>query len=109
VQLGATDLFAGLLGLPRALLLGTGLFLAAYAVAVGWTARRPALPLLLVATFAIGNLGWALACAGLLASGLVHPTALGVAWVAAQAACVLVLATLQWQGLRAGRTPNASW
>jgi hypothetical protein len=108
-QLGAPDLLAGLLGLPRALLLGTGLFLALYAVAVAWTARLATLPLPLIATFAIGNVGWAVACAGLLASGAVQPSPLGVAWIAAQAATVLVLAGLQGQGLRTGRTPSASW
>ncbi|MBA2964106.1 MULTISPECIES: hypothetical protein [Ramlibacter] len=104
-QLAAPDLLAGLLGLPRALLLGTGLFLALYALAVGWTAGRPRLPLPLVVAFAAGNVGWALASAALLASGAVRPTALGLAWVAAQAATVLVLAALQGQGWRALRAP----
>jgi hypothetical protein len=89
--------------------LSSGLVLALYAVAVAWTARLATLPLPLIATFAIGNVGWAVACAGLLASGAVQPSPLGVAWIAAQAATVLVLAGLQGQGLRTGRTPSASW
>jgi hypothetical protein len=36
------------------------------------------------------------------------PTALGVAWVAAQAATVLVLADLQWMGLRHTRFQRAA-
>lgn len=39
---------------------------------------------------------------------LLQPTALGVAWIAMQAAAVLVLADLQWMGLRRGAAPRAA-
>jgi hypothetical protein len=39
----------------------------------------------------------------LLMSGLFTVTALGMAWVLAQALCVVVLAELQWTGLRRTR------
>jgi len=89
-----------LLNLPAALLAGTGWFLLAYGATVGGIATREPLPRAFVALFAAGNLGWAIACGALLASGRVAPTALGVAWVLAQAVTVLVLAELQWAGLR---------
>ncbi|HZY20377.1 MAG TPA: hypothetical protein VFE82_18040 [Ramlibacter sp.] len=98
VQLAALEALPALLGLPRALLLESGLFLLAYALVVGWVATRPQPPRALVALFAIGNAGWAVGCA--LAVAWLAPTALGVAWVAMQAATVLVLADLQWLGLR---------
>jgi hypothetical protein len=37
-------------------------------------------------------------------SGLFAVTALGMAWVLAQALCVVVLAELQWTGLRRTRS-----
>ena len=53
-----------------------------------------------VALFAAGNVAWAVACG--ITVGLLQPTGLGVAWIAMQAAAVLVLADLQWMGLRRG-------
>ena len=107
LQLGFTGQLAQLLNLPSMLLAGTGAFLLVYAATVAFVATRDPLPRPLVWLFVIGNLGWALACIALLASGWLHPTGLGMAWVLAQAACVAVLAELQWAGLRRG--PAAGW
>jgi hypothetical protein len=95
------------LRLPLPLLVGTGIFLLAYAAVVAAVATRETVPRALVWFFVVGNFGWALACAALLASGLVAPTSLGIAWVIAQAATVVVLAELQWMCLK--RTPVAGW
>lgn len=103
LQLAFTDALAGLTGLPGPLLLGTGWFLVAYAAAAAWIARRPVPPRRLIGLVAAGNFGWALACGALLASGLLPLTGLGVAWVAAQLVCVLVLGELQWLGLSRSR------
>jgi len=51
----------------------------------------------------VGNFGWAVASVALLVSGIFPVTALGMAWVLAQVACVVVLAELQWTGLRRTR------
>ncbi|WP_298923543.1 hypothetical protein [uncultured Ramlibacter sp.] len=107
LQLLFTAQMAELLRLPAALLLGTGVFLLAYAAAVAIVATCNPIPRPLVWLFAIGNAGWALACVALLASGWLSPSSLGVAWVLAQAACVAVLAELQWTGLR--RSPVVGW
>jgi hypothetical protein len=107
LQLGFTDALARLTGLPGGLLVGTGLFLLAYAAAAAAMARRATPPRTLIGLVAVGNFGWAAACAALLASGIFAVTALGVAWVIAQAVTVVLLAEAQWMGLRATRQPRA--
>lgn len=107
LQVGFTDALARLTGLPGGLLLSTGLFLLAYAAAAAAMARRATPPRTLIGLVAIGNFGWAAACAALLASGLFAVTALGTAWVVAQAVTVVLLAEAQWMGLRATRQPRA--
>jgi hypothetical protein len=107
LQLAALDALPRLLGLPQALLVDTGIFLVAYGLLAAWTATREAPPRGLVALFALGNLAWAVGCGAVIA--LLQPTALGIAWVAAQAATVVVLADLQWMGLRRGAaSPRAA-
>ncbi|WP_326537812.1 hypothetical protein [Pseudorhodoferax sp.] len=108
LQVGFTDALARLTGLPGGLLLSTGLFLLAYAAAAAAMARRATPPRTLIGLVAVGNFGWAAACAALLASGLFAVTALGMAWVIAQAVTVVLLAEAQWMGLRATRQPRAS-
>jgi hypothetical protein len=99
-QLAFTQQLAQLLHLPALLLTSTGAFLLAYAAIVAFVATRNPLPRPLVWLFVIGNAGWAIACVALLASGQFAPTALGMSWVLAQAACVAILAELQFTGLR---------
>ena len=103
LQLGLADMLARLTGLPAPLLTGTGAFLLAYAALAAWMARRPVPPRRLIGLVVFGNLAWAAGAVALLASGLVAQTTLGVAWVLAQAVVVVVLAELQWVGLRATR------
>ena len=100
-QLLFTSALADLLRLPSILLVGTGAFLLAYAALVAFVATRDVLPRPLVWFFVIGNFGWAAACVALLSSAWVSPSTLGQAWVIAQAVTVVVLAELQWAGLRA--------
>ena len=61
-------------------------------------------PRTLIGLVIFGNFGWAVACIALLVSGVFAVTALGIAWVLAQALCVVVLAELQWTGLRRTRS-----
>ncbi|MBA3771711.1 MAG: hypothetical protein H0X13_04255 [Ramlibacter sp.] len=103
-QLVFTAPLAQLLNLPVALLSGTGWFLLAYGATVAFVATRDPLPRPLAGLLVVGNAGWAVGCGTLLASGWIAPTALGIAWVLAQAATVAVLAGLQWSGLRHTRT-----
>lgn len=100
LQVAWTRPLAELLNLPAAVLLGTGWFLLAYGATVAFIATRRPLPQRFVWLFLIGNIAWAAGCAALLASGLTAPTRLGTTWILAQAGCVLVLAEMQWIGLR---------
>ncbi|TFZ02408.1 hypothetical protein EZ313_14165 [Ramlibacter henchirensis] len=107
LQLSAIDALPRLFGLPQTLLLDSGIFLVAYALMAAWAATREVPPRGWVALFAIGNVAWAIGCAAVVA--LLQPTALGIAWIAAQAVAVLVLADLQWMGLRRGAaTPRTA-
>lgn len=89
-------------GLPEALLTGTGLFLLAYALVGAGIASRATPPRTLIGLVTLGNVGWAVACAGLVFGGLLPLTLPGQLWLGAQAVVVLVLAELQWTGLRRG-------
>ncbi|RSZ46072.1 MULTISPECIES: hypothetical protein [unclassified Variovorax] len=103
LQVAFTDALARLTGLPAPLLMGTGVFLLAYAALAAFMASRSTPPRALIGLVVVGNFGWAVACVALLVSGMFPVTAVGVAWVLAQAVCVIVLAELQWTGLRRTR------
>lgn len=103
LQVAFTDALARLTGLPAPLLMGTGVFLLAYAALAAFMASRSTPPRALIGLVVVDNFGWAVACVALLVSGMFPVTAVGVAWVLAQAVCVIVLAELQWTGLRRTR------
>jgi hypothetical protein len=89
-----------LLGIPAALLQPAGLILLPYAALVAWLGSRENVPTAAVWTVIACNVLWAADCAIVLASGWLAPTALGYAFVIAQALTVLVFAELQYVGLR---------
>lgn len=99
---------AGPLGLPAQLLLACGLFFLPYAAFVGWLSRRERLTSLPVIVVVAGNTVWGLESVAALALGWLHPTALGVAFVLAQAGFVFAMAALQYLGLKASRVAAAS-
>ncbi|TFY96961.1 hypothetical protein [Ramlibacter rhizophilus] len=103
LQLGLTSRLAEALALPGPLLASTGAFLLGYAALAAWVASRQPVPTGWVTLFVAGNAAWGVACIGLLAAGVLAPNAWGQAWVLAQALTVIVLAELQWLGLRARR------
>ena len=103
LQLVFTDHMAGVTGLGAPLLAATGWFLIAYAVAAAFIASRRQPPRGPIAVVVLGNVAWAAACAGLALSGVFALSAFGWAWLGLQAGTVLVLAELQWTGLRQGR------
>jgi hypothetical protein len=108
VQLAFAGALARLTGLPAPLLVATGVFLLAYAGAAAWMASRALPPRRLIGLVVAGNFGWAAACIALLATSAAAISSLGYAWVTAQAVTVVVLAELQWMGLRHGRHPIPS-
>jgi len=109
LMVAGAGLVEGLLGLPAALLRGAGLVLVPYVAFVIYTGTRDAISRSAVWTIIIANVTWAAASALLLPSGWVAPTALGYAFVIAQAVVVALLGELQYMGLRRGlRGPIAT-
>lgn len=98
--LGAATL-APLFGLPEPLVRIAGLALLPLGAFIGWLASRPAPPPALVWVVILGNVGWT--AESFLVLGQNQPTALGTAFVSAQAAAVLGLAALEYLGLRKAR------
>jgi len=108
LQLAALDWLSQLLSLPRSLLLETGVFLIGYAVLLVVLARSAKVWQALIGMVVVGNVGWAIGCVVLVASGVLSPGAMGLAFVAVQAITVLVFAALEFNGLTASaRAPGA--
>jgi hypothetical protein len=90
--IGAAPL-SGLLGLPQALLFYSGLVLFPSAALMLIAARKLSAPL--VGVVIAGNAAWVVA--SVIVAFALEPTGLGVAFVLAQAAAVLVLLILEWK------------
>ena len=88
---------APLFGLPAMLLQYSGFSLFPIAAFMLWVATRAALPLPGVWLVIVGNAGWVAGSAALLA--LASPTAIGYAFVVAQALGTAALAALEYGGL----------
>jgi hypothetical protein len=99
--LGAGSL-APLFGLPEGLVRGAGLALLPLAAFIVWLATRPNPPRLLVWVVILGNLTWT--AESFITLGQSEATALGTAFVAAQAVAVLGLACLEYVGVRKAAT-----
>jgi len=101
LMIGAAGMVDGLLGLPVALTRSAGIILIPYAAFVAYVGTRDSLSLPAVWAVIVTNALWAAASVALLLSGWVAPTALGYAFVIAQAAVVAVFGELQYRGLTA--------
>jgi hypothetical protein len=97
--LGAAPL-ATLFGLPEPLVRTAGLLLLPLAAFIAWLASRPAPPRALVWVVILGNIGWTAESFALIGQSQPAITALGTAFVSAQALAVLALAALEYAGLR---------
>ena len=91
---------APLFGLPEGLVRGAGLLLLPLAAFIGGLASRPSPPPFLVWVVIVGNLGWAVESFVLVGQYGPSITAIGTAFVAAQALTVLALGGLEFIGLR---------
>ena len=107
MMIAGADLLTGLLGLPVALMREAGLLLVPYVALVAYVGTRQNVPHGAVKAIIALNVLWVLGSAGLLVSGFVTPTALGYAFVIAQAFVVGVFAELQLIGLRRERAAMA--
>jgi hypothetical protein len=100
LMLAGAGLLEGWLGIPAALMRGAGLVLVPYVAFVGYLATRETMTPAAVWTVIAANALWAAASGALLLSGWVAPTALGYAFVLAQAVAVAAFGELQYVGLR---------
>ena len=98
--IAGADLLTGLLGLPVAMMREAGLLLVPYVALVAFVGTREAISRPAVQAIIALNLLWVVGSMGLLMGGWVAPTALGTAFVIAQAVAVGVFAELQFIGLR---------
>jgi hypothetical protein len=98
--IAGAGLLDGLLGLPVALMREAGLILVPYVAFVAWVGTRETIARGAVWAIVAANALWAIASVGLLVSGWVAPTALGYAFVIAQAVVVALLGELQYAGLK---------
>ncbi|HEY0846374.1 MAG TPA: hypothetical protein VGE12_13480 [Noviherbaspirillum sp.] len=99
LALGA-DFLSALFALPVMLLREAGIVLFPVAAFIAFTATRKPLSPAMVWAVIGGNALWVAGSIGLLLSGWVAPSAIGQAFVVAQAVAVAVLAELEFFGLR---------
>lgn len=99
MTVGAGALEAAL-GVPAWLLRTAGIAFLPFAALVWLAATRASLPRAAVLAVIALNVLWAVECLAVLATGWLDPTSIGVAFIVAQAVTVVVLAELQWVGLR---------
>jgi hypothetical protein len=92
LMIGAAPL-SGFLGLPQSLLFYAGVVLFPSAALMLIAARKLSAPL--VGVVIAGNAAWVVA--SVIVAFALEPTGLGVAFVLAQAAAVLVLLILEWR------------
>ena len=91
---------AAQLRMPAGLLVEAGIFLFVFALFVFWAARqagRSAVPAEIVIAL---NIAWVVASLALIAGPWIEPNAVGVAFIAAQAAAVALLAGCQLLAFR---------
>ena len=92
-------MLAGPLGIPASILGAAGLALIPIGLFIGWLGIRGEGPAALVRLVIFGNLGW-VAASLVLVAALRSILPLGAAFIIGQALVVLVLAILEWRGLR---------
>jgi hypothetical protein len=100
LMIAGAGLLEDLLGLPTALMREAGLALIPFVALVAYVGTRETISRPAVQTVIALNALWVVGSLALLVTDYVAPTALGYAFVIAQAAAVAVLAALQYVGLR---------
>ena len=102
LAMGGASFLSPWLGLPADLLFWSGIVLVPFVAFLVAMARRDTLARMTLIDIIGINVLWVVASFGLLVSGLVSPTMLGIAFVSAQAIAVALFAELQFIGMRRG-------
>jgi hypothetical protein len=105
LQLSLVELLASQLQLPAILLTGSGVFLAVYVALLIVLAGSKSVLKAMVWLVVVGNVAWAIACLALAA--LPGPSGLGLAYLIAQAVFVLVIARIEWVGLKGSQVTES--
>ena len=100
LMVAGTGFLGALLEVPAPLLNYAGLSLLPWTVLVAYLATRQRLGRPIVWAVIFCNLLWAANCIVLLLTGWVGPNGLGYAFIIAQAVVVVILAELQYVGMR---------
>ncbi len=107
LHLAGGGALAAALAWPAAAVAASGAFMAGYALALAWLARRATLPPAGVRAVVAGNLAWAGGCAVLGASGALASAGWGGVWLALLGAGPAGFALLQAMGLRSSMSHAA--
>ncbi|PKO64162.1 MAG: hypothetical protein CVU22_25480 [Betaproteobacteria bacterium HGW-Betaproteobacteria-16] len=103
LQLAATGLLSGMLGLSETLLRSSGIAIFAFVALAAWLAMQRTPSRAGLAVLVLGNFAWAIGCLALALGGAPGVTSVGVAYLMVQVLVVAALAELQWMGLRQSR------
>jgi hypothetical protein len=107
VMVFGADALAPLTGLPGTLLLAAGLSMLPFVAFVAWLSGRPSVTARMVWAVIVLNLLWAVDCAWVAFGAGLSPTLLGFGFVGVQIATVLLLAELEFTGLRRAAAAQA--
>jgi hypothetical protein len=96
----AAGFLEGLLGVPATLLRYAGVLLVPFAALLVYLSSRDTVSPASIWTVIALNTAWIIASGALLVSGVIAPSALGYAFIIAQAVAVAAFVELQYVGLR---------
>ena len=100
LQLGLSAELSGLLQLPPALLMESGLVMVVYAALLMLLLRASKVASALIGAVVAGNVGWTLVCVAMAVTSTPSTDALGTGFLLLQAAMTLAFAGLQFRGLQ---------
>ena len=104
-MIAGAGFISSLTGLPSSLLFWAGVILLPWTALLAYFSRRSTMSRIAMIDIVAVNALWVVASIGILVAGLVTPSMLGVAFVIAQAAAVLLFTVLQMGVLRSSAQP----